>query len=249
MMSDILTDIKRNPNLQWLKKTYRFFVPTDDERIISTQKKRTPDIISSYFKKEGKKKLYIGCQHQPIDGWLNVDILPGRPSVVYMDATKTFPFPGNSFDFIFCEHMIEHVKLEEGIFMLSECLRVLKPGGIMRIVTPDLNFLVKLFSEEKDELRVRYINSCKKYFPSLDFINEAMVLNNFMRNWGHQFVYDKPTLRFAIEKAGFDHIEECNVGESSFEELLDIEQHGKEIGDDFNKLESYVVEAHKKLVN
>ena len=52
-----------------------------------------------------------------------------------------------------------------------------------------------------------------------------------------------------ISLSWFEHIEECNVGESSFKDLLDIEQHGKEIGDDFNKLESYVVEAHKKLVN
>jgi predicted SAM-dependent methyltransferase len=55
---------------------------------------------------------------------------------VFLDATTPFPFDCGTFDYIYCEHMIEHISWQKGQTMLRECHRVLKPRGVMRIATP-----------------------------------------------------------------------------------------------------------------
>ena len=62
-----------------------------------------------------------------------------------------------SFAFVFSEHMIEHVSRPDGILMLEECFRILRPGGVVRIVTPNLEtimgiYAVELSSEQQDYL-------------------------------------------------------------------------------------------------
>jgi SAM-dependent methyltransferase len=56
-----------------------------------------------------------------------------------LDASKTFEIPSESFDFVYSEHMIEHVSFEDGRNMLEECNRILRPFGVIRIVTPSIS--------------------------------------------------------------------------------------------------------------
>ena len=48
-----------------------------------------------------------------------------------------FDFPDNNFDFVCSEHFLEHLFIDEALELLKECHRILKPGGVVRIVTPD----------------------------------------------------------------------------------------------------------------
>jgi predicted SAM-dependent methyltransferase len=57
------------------------------------------------------------------------------------------------FDYVFSEHMIEHVSYAEGLLMLRECLRVLKPGGRIRIATPSLEVLLDLYKPSKTPIQ------------------------------------------------------------------------------------------------
>jgi predicted SAM-dependent methyltransferase len=228
-----------------VKKIYRIINPTDDKRFFVRQKRVTPSLITNYLNSPVAKKLHIGCQDHPIEGWLNVDLEPKHKEVAFMDATRKFPFEDNSFDFIFSEHMIEHISGEEGLFMICECYRTLKPGGALRISTPDLNFLIELFQHDKTNVQKEYIEFAKKFLPPSDFYTEAMIINNFFRAWGHQFIYDEKTMKFFFEKAGFKNIQFPGVGVSDYEITRNIEQHGFEIGHDFNRLESFVTEGVK----
>jgi hypothetical protein len=73
------------------------------------------------------------------------------------------------------------------------------------------------------------------------------VINNFVRNWGHEFIYDEKTLCNALERRGFCAITRCQPGESDDENLRGIESHGRRISEDFNRLESIVVQASKPV--
>src|SRR5687767_1281080 len=73
-----------------------------------------------YLSRPGRAKLHIGAGLSLLTGWLNTD-LTARPGVSYLDATARFPFPSDSFDFIYSEHMIEHVSYADGQRMLREC--------------------------------------------------------------------------------------------------------------------------------
>jgi predicted SAM-dependent methyltransferase len=208
-------------------------------------KNRQNELITSYLEKNNIRKLQIGAQSNSVDGWLNVDIEPKSGEVVYMDAIKLFPFEANTFDFIFTEHMIEHISFNEGDFMLRECFRVMKKGGKIRVVTPNLKFLIELYQESKTETQEDYLRFSQKYFKNQEPELDTLVINNFFRDWGHQFIHDEKSLRYLLEKAGFQQISLTKVNESKYPEFQNLEQHQKEIGEAFNHLESILIEAEK----
>jgi len=207
--------------------------------------KRTPWLIEEYLRLHSSCRLHIGCQHHPMDGWLNADIQPADPRVAYMDATKPFPLPDASFDYVFSEHMIEHIGLEQGAHMLRESYRVLKPGGKIRIVTPDITLLQKLLQDPEQADHAAYIEFSMRYFRNPSVFNEVVVVNNFFRDWGHQFVYNEATLGRLFELAGFSSISRGQVGSSGDAVLNGLENHHMEITDRFNRMESLVMEAVK----
>lgn len=209
------------------------------------QRKSQP-LINTYLANNPIAKLQIGAQSNSMNGWLNVDVLPKSHDVVYMDAAKPFPFQSNTFDYIYSEHMIEHISFQEAKIMMAECFRALKRNGRIRISTPDLAFLINLYQNEKSETEREYIKfSTERYLKNQTPSEDVYVINNFFRDWGHQFIHDYKSLSTLLIDAGFVKGKKWNVMESDDANLRNLEQHGKEISDSFNKLESIIVEAVK----
>lgn len=110
--------------------------------------------IERYLGSHEVRKLELGTGQLAIEGWLNTDINPrfrrAGPPVLFLDATRPFPFPDSTFDYIASEHVIEHVPYDDARFMLGECARVLRSGGRIRIATPDLAQLLSLYRDQED---------------------------------------------------------------------------------------------------
>jgi predicted SAM-dependent methyltransferase len=190
--------------------------------------------------------LQIGCGLNYLDGWINTDYIPETKHILFLDAARRFPFDNNSMDYIFSEHLIEHLDFRKAKYFIRESHRTLKPGGKIRIATPDLKFLIELYNPEKTPLQERYIRwSTDRYMPDIKVYLDAFVINYFFRAWDHQFIYDFKALRYLLTSEGFIDVIECRSNESSDENLKNIDSHGKKIGDEFNKLESLIVEAAK----
>lgn len=197
-----------------------------------------------YLRQDGPKKLHLGCGQNAIEGWLNTDYYPRRAGIMHLDATKAFPLPAESFDYIFSEHMIEHINYHDGMSMLKESWRVLKPGGKIRISTPDLKFLIELYSEPKTQLQNDYIAWATENFTKTAEKLDTIVINNFVRDWGHQFIYDPKTLTRSLEKAGFVEIESFGINQSNDRSLTDLENASR-MPPGFLQLESFTLEATK----
>src|ERR1700676_905881 len=88
--------------------------------------------IQSYLRSTEEPRLNIGCGSNILAGWMNIDLEGGRHGSIFMDATQPWPLPGNAFNAILCEHMIEHISKEQGRHLLTEAFRVLRPGGELR---------------------------------------------------------------------------------------------------------------------
>ena len=204
-------------------------------------------ITKRYFSQYQSKKLHIGCGINIIEGWLNSDFCPSLPNVIHIDATKKFPLKSNIFNYIFSEHMIEHISYSGGFNMLSECYRTLKNNGKIRISTPDLQFLIDLYKKDKSKLQDEYIkwstNNCIKSAPYAD---ATFIINNFVRDWGHLFIYDEKTLRSSLERAGFTNIVKCELNCSENKELLNLENETR-MPKGFLKLETFTLEATKLI--
>jgi predicted SAM-dependent methyltransferase len=203
--------------------------------------------IDAYLRTHPVRKLQLGTGSNPYDGWLNTDIHDFRRQgeVVYLNATEPFPLPDSSFDLIFSEHMIEHLGYADGRRCLRECHRVLRPDGRIRIATPSLDRLIRLYDTDLTDLQRRYLRwSIATFIEHADAELPGFVLNNFLRDWGHEFVYDTQTLRHALESVGFVDVEEWPVGESSDPRLVGLERHMRSAAE-FNAYETMVLEARR----
>lgn len=201
--------------------------------------------IKRYFESYPARKLQIGSGQNILKGWLNTDLKPAK-EIVFLDVRKRFPFDDRSFDYILCEHLIEHMEYQKGIELLCECFRILRPGGKIRIATPDLRFLIELYNPEKTELQNRYISwVVDSFLSNIGICQDTFVINNFFRDWGHKFIYDYKLLQDAMSRVGFINIARYNVGESDDENLRRLEAHEQIISDEFNKLETLVCEGAK----
>ena len=77
---------------------------------------------------------------------LNTTLTPFQPGTIFLDATRPFPIPADSFALVFGEHVIEHLEFDEAAAMLRECQRILRPGGRIRLATPDLAQIIALYT-------------------------------------------------------------------------------------------------------
>ena len=93
---------------------------------------------------EGRACLNVGCGGAYFSEWTNCDLLPGR-QVVGHDLREPLPWGAAVFDAVYSSHVLEHLPPTEGRELLAEQLRVLKPGGVCRVVVPDLEGICRLY--------------------------------------------------------------------------------------------------------
>jgi predicted SAM-dependent methyltransferase len=203
--------------------------------------------VEAYLETHDVRRLQLGTGSNPYAGWLNTDVVDfrRRNEVVYLDATKPFPLPDDAFDTVFSEHMIEHLTYADGLHCLSECFRVLRPGGRIRVATPSLRRVAALYRDDLSNLQRRYLDWAVEVFVEhADVALPGFAVNNMLRNFGHQFVYDEQTLAHVLTLAGFVDLKEWPVGESDEPALAGRERHMRSAAE-FNAYETLVLEARK----
>jgi predicted SAM-dependent methyltransferase len=80
----------------------------------------------------------LGCGTRFHEDWENFDLTPAAPQVRRANFVAGIPLPDRSAACVYHSHVLEHLPLEVAKWFLQECYRVLQPGGILRIVVPDL---------------------------------------------------------------------------------------------------------------
>ena len=124
-----------------------------------------------------------------LGGWLDTDLNPASPEIMRVEVTHPLPFEQEAFDYIFAEYLLEHLSYADGERALAECCRILKPGGILRLATPDLAFLVDLYRCDKSEQQQAYVRwAADTYLRGTPGYIDTFVINSDMRDRGHQFV-------------------------------------------------------------
>jgi predicted SAM-dependent methyltransferase len=201
--------------------------------------------VDAYLAEHDVRRLQLGAGRTVLRGWLSTDLHPKRPDILPLDVTRPFPFPDDSFDYVFAEHLIEHVSWRDGQVMLAEVRRVLRPGGVLRVATPDLGVLISLYRGEAGADGDHYVDWVSgRYLPDVGHRHPVFVLNNAMRNWGHTFLYDAETLALALADAGFTGVVRRGLGESEHADLRGVESHGRAVADQRSvRFETMVLEA------
>lgn len=161
----------------------------------------------------GITRLHLGCGDNLLQGWANIDF-NANAGVIGHNLTRPLPLEANTIEFIYTEHFIEHITRDEGVSFVTDCYRVLKPGGVLRISTPNLRRLI-------DD----YLSGSTDEWKEWDWAPETscQMVNGGMRLWGHQFVYDHDELERLLGEAGFNSTNRTGWRESQYEELRGLE--------------------------
>jgi predicted SAM-dependent methyltransferase len=125
-----------------------------------------------------------------------------------VDLQRRLPFADATFDGAFSEHVLEHFTEEDGQRLAAEVARVLKPGGVFRVVVPDGEFVMRSYFDDPEEL-VRYRGAGEPGETAMEMVNSF-----FRQRYEHQFMYDWPTLRRVLQRAGFGDVVRSGYGVS-----------------------------------
>lgn len=123
------------------------------------------------------KLLNIACGSRYHKEWLNIDFHAVSNLVKRVNILKGLPFEDDYFDAIYISHFIEHLTNNQSLFVLRESIRVLRQGGIIRIVVPDLENICR-----------EYLNILEKVKENSNFDEKynwivAELLDQMVRNY------------------------------------------------------------------
>ncbi|NJM87247.1 MAG: methyltransferase domain-containing protein [Hydrococcus sp. RU_2_2] len=149
--------------------------------------------------------LQIGCGSFHLPEWINTD-MQGTPDIDFpIDITRKLPLPDNFLDAMYGSEVIEHIELTQARLFLAEALRILKPGGVIRLTTPDLSNVCRVFLGLKEKVNVEEF---REVWLDGEFSKEIWINSQF-RAWGHQHLWTYESFADELSKAGFCHIQRC----------------------------------------
>lgn len=162
--------------------------------------------------------------------WINVDGYRDNNVHYLMDFTRRWPFPDDSLDGIFCEHVFEHFDFERGQSLLRESFRVLRPGQSIRMIVPDGNKILRTYYENPAELQAHRKTETGQAMESVN--------SYFRQRYDHQFIYDWTLLQQQLSAAGFGQIAQVSFQQANNSKPLVLD-------DPRYEWESLYVEASK----
>jgi SAM-dependent methyltransferase len=167
-------------------------------------------------------KLHIGCGKGLLDGWVNIDVYPAP---LAMNVLWGLPFADGSARCVFVSHLLEHLFYPRDVQpFLKEVRRVLAPGGVLRVVVPDIEQCIEA-----------YVNNDRSFFGSRRetwawWPENPTRLEDFLGYAGagaepawlfesHKYGYDFETLSKVLIEAGFRSVVRSGYMTSTREEL------------------------------
>jgi predicted SAM-dependent methyltransferase len=163
------------------------------------------------------RRLNWGCGGHVLPGWLNSD-RKERPGVnLCCDIHQGLPLETDSIDYAASIHALPEVAYDDLVPVLSELRRVLKPGGVLRLVLPDLIKGVRAY-ERGD----------RSYFLVPDDAARSLgaKLVTQLIWFGHsRTLFTSEFIEEMLIKAGFARVEHCSyrVTRSPFPEIIDLD--------------------------
>ena len=184
------------------------------------------------------KYVQYGSAYSTGNGWLNFDASPtlriqklpiagkllarlsGNPQpfpdeVLYGDVVKGLPLATGSVDGLYACHVLEHLTLADMRAALTESLRVLKPGGVFRLIVPDLKSRAKAYVEAGDDPEAAHAFMRSTY---LGVESRGQTISARLRaaigNSAHLWMFDFPAMSAELNRAGFVAIRRAAFGDA-----------------------------------
>lgn len=197
--------------------------------------------------------MHLGCGSIVVDGWVNIDNSPGvtlarvprlkralrgigvltaeqaaaefPEGIVRTDLRRRLPFADASADAVYSSHLIEHLARWQALALLRECHRVLAPGGVIRLATPDIRQIVDDYLQgdtrhgdtAADSMMEQLMTFAER--PG----TRAQRLVRRLVTAPHQWLYDETSLAALLREAGFSESVRRGYRQGDLPDLTAIE--------------------------
>jgi len=165
-------------------------------------------------------RLELGAGTTRRKGWIPTDVWGGAR--YHLDATRPWPFPAGSLSHVYGDNMIEHVPLDGARTLLREARRALRPGGRIRLVTPDVERCAEVYLERGDLARAQldaHRGAGTRVEHFVDILRGVFVEYEHHRG----YAWDFEALSTELEAAGFAEVRRCELEQSEDPVLRGLE--------------------------
>lgn len=201
----------------------------------------------------GMLRLHLGSGSTLVPGWENLDkswnvhlsrlprlrrllaqarilteeqasaVLPR--GTIRADIRRGLDYPDGSAAYVYASHLIEHMSRWQGLRLLRECLRVLEPGGVIRLATPDLALAVAEYAAGEAPYGPTAADSFMQQLEThreIEGTRAQQVIRKFVFA-PHQWLYDEESLALLLTEAGFDDPRRCEYRSGAVPDLEQLE--------------------------
>jgi len=177
-------------------------------------------------------KINLGAGAWKLAGrdWVSVDAdKRSKPEVIHDLRCIAYPFKDNVASFIFASHIIEHLTYRQAEDLLRESFRILAPGGVIRIATPDYLTAFTKYTQGKFAEWFKKIMESEKTWPDKNYptdllaLSEEFIYAGAPHPLGHKSVWDIPTIIYFLKKVGCSEAFKSNYNDSAYPELKGID--------------------------
>jgi SAM-dependent methyltransferase len=206
-------------------------------------------------------KILFGGHWSNNPGWLLLN-------EEHQDITRPLDFPDGVADVVFSEHVIEHVPFVSAVHFMRESFRILKPGGVCRVICPMLDRLMTAKLDDapgREYVRTSLIgihqdaDDILRQTLGLDGVNEEplpFLFTALYMNHGHRFIWTSTLMIKVMKQIGFSRAARYQPGEGSRSDAcIERRRRGIYLGHDWREelrdqhatydVESFVLEAIK----
>jgi SAM-dependent methyltransferase len=159
------------------------------------------------------------------------------PDVIAWNLMRGIPFADGASDTVYHSHLLEHFDRDDALNLLIECRRVLKPGGLIRVVVPDLETWVDAYRQSAsnaiagggisgheqviDDLFGQFVQrqppTRRSQKPLVRWLERLILGDSASTGWTHRWMYDRFTLPALLVRAGFDEVRIMSASDSRIE--------------------------------
>jgi predicted SAM-dependent methyltransferase len=173
--------------------------------------------------------LDLGAADDGLEGFVSLDFFTNHAASYGADLRFPLLIDDAVFDGIFTEHTLEHLNYEEVRRLLGECLRILKPGGRIRVIVPDVFIIAENYVRKDDSFFAEFETAMlARRGRTLQTKMEALSFE--LQENGHRSAWDFETMGLFLERAGFAEVARVGYRQGADPTLLcDRDDHGRRL--------------------
>jgi len=172
------------------------------------------------------KYLYLGCGNHRMPQFTHADLnigknKNGRPEI-FCDISQHIPLPNNHVELIFSRGTMEHLKYSELINCFIENYRILKKGGVVRMLVPDFDLMIQKYINKKIEKTSDTEMERWNLYERMPTNGVSETFVNSVLYHDHYYLHNFDTLSKALKKCGFINIKKMSPGETKIHQISEI---------------------------